>query len=285
MSRLIVNADDLGYTFGVNRAVFELYKAGAVSSATAMARGAALEGSLATGPPGLHIGCHIVLVDGLASAEPGMVSSLTRGHGFRTTLERFLFDLQRGAVRDREIELEAVAQIRALGGKGLQLTHIDTHKHTHMFPRVLRPLLRAAAQCGITALRNPFEPEWARATVTGASLVRRAETKLLSFYRARFLREVALAGMRTTAGVLGVLATGTLDASTLERLLQALADHGRPEECYELVCHPGYVDVELLAARTRLKAEREREREALGAVVPRWCGPDGPHRLVSFADV
>ena len=38
------------------------------------------------------------------------------------------------------------------------MSHLDTHKHTHIFPKVLRPLLRAAAECEVRAVRDPFGP-------------------------------------------------------------------------------------------------------------------------------
>ncbi len=285
MARLIVNADDLGYTGGIDQAIFALREANALSSATAMARGPSLARSLPNRPRSMAVGCHVVLVDGSPAAPPGEVASLLEGSGFRLSLPRFLLDLQRGRIRDRDIEQEAVAQIRSLQALGVQLTHIDTHKHTHLFARVLRPLLRAALACGIGAIRNPFEPAWARAATGGAPFGRRVQLGLLARYRAGFLREADRAGVRTTAGALGVLATGTLDAPTLERLLRALEKRADPGECYELVCHPGFHDAALDAARTRLRSERERERAALLAAIPQWTGEDGPHTLVSFADL
>ena len=293
----MVNADDLGYTAGINRAVFSLHRAGALSSATAMATGVALPETASTrsGAAGLEmdlsvglgLGCHVVLVDGLPAAPVEAVPSLLQAGRFRPTLGRFAADLLLGRIRDAEIEIEAVAQIRRLQVRGLCLTHLDTHKHTHLLPRVLRPLLRAAVQCGIGAVRNPFEPEWSRAATAALSapLVRRMELRLLAGYRAGFLREVDRAGLRTTTGALGVLATGTLQAPVLEALLAALERHGAANDCYELVCHPGFHDAALDAQRTRLRGERETERAALLDVIPRWTGAGGPHRLVSFADV
>ncbi len=291
VSRLVVNADDFGYTAGINRAVFSLYASGALSSATAMARGAALPAGWSAPAPGERppVGCHVVLVDGRPAADAGAVPSLLEGDRFRPTLGRFVADLLRGRIREAEIEIEAVAQIRLLQARGFGLTHLDTHKHTHMFPRVLRPLVRAARQCGIGAVRNPFEPEWARAATViagaGAPLVRRLEVALLAGYRAGFVRDVERAGLRTSAGALGVLATGVLRAPVLEALLAALEKHGAAADCYELVCHPGFHDAALEAARTRLRGQREVERAALLEVMPRWTGAEGPHRLVSFADL
>ncbi len=288
MSRLIVNADDLGYTPGVDRAILALHASEALSSATMMASGASHRQSAALLPERKPwVGCHVVLVDGVPSAPAGAVPSLLCPAGtgmFRPKLGRFVRDLLAGRIRDGEIEAEAIAQIRSLQALGLTVTHVDTHKHTHLFPRVLRPLLRAALQCGIRAIRNPFEPAWARSATRAAPLTRRVEVALLAQFRAGFLREVERAGLRTTAGALGVLATGTLGAASIEALLRALAQHGAPGDTYELVCHPGFHDQALDQMPTRLRAAREVERQALLEVIPRWTGQSGPHALVSFAE-
>ena len=285
MCRLIVNADDLGYTPGVDRAIMSLGKAGALSSATAMAGGKSLSATVADLPRTFALGCHVVLVDGAPTSPPESIPTLLQGEVFRPTLGRFAASLLAGRICDQEIETEAIAQIRALQSRGLRLTHLDTHKHTHLFPRVLRPLLRAALQCGIKAVRNPFEPPWARAATPGAGLVRRVEVKALGIFRDEFLREVNRAGLRTTAGAVGVLATGVLNGEVLNRLLWALQKNSAPDACYELVCHPGFHDAALDGERTRLRRERELERAALLEIIPRWTASGGPHRLVSFADL
>ena len=288
-----MNADDLGYTDGINAAVLTLHTEGALSSATVMAGGQAVKPLVRqlgrSGGLGqkISLGCHVVLVDGWPLSTAALVPSLLlrESGSFRPRLGAFALDLLRGRVKDGELEREAVAQIRSLQALGMRVTHLDTHKHTHLFPRVLRPLLRAALQCGVRAVRNPFEPRWARAATREAGVARRIQVSLLSRYRATFLEEVERAGLQTTAGALGVLATGVLQEPVLESLLEALARHGGREECYELVCHPGLADAALRALPTRLQGEREEERRALALAIPRWTGPEGPHRLVSFADL
>jgi predicted glycoside hydrolase/deacetylase ChbG (UPF0249 family) len=93
--------------------------------------------------------------------------------------------------------------------------------------------------------------------------------RLLSRLRPAFIRLVAQAGLSTTDGAIGVLATGTLDTATLERLLKvAPRSTGSREPTWELVCHPGYNDAALAAQRTRLLAARQTERAALVASLP-----------------
>jgi len=262
VKRLIVNADDFGLTSGINRAIIELHNNGALSSTTLMAKAqSTLEAAaLALNSHCLGVGCHVVLVDGepclRPSAIPTLVDSATGR--FRAGLGKFVRDLFLGRISSAEIQAEAGAQIARLQGLGIELTHVDTHKHTHMFPRVLAPLLEAAKRYGIGAIRNPFEPQWSLAATSGAPILRRAQVKILSRLRPVFQSLVARAGLATTDGAIGVLATGTLDQRTISSFLRAM-----PDGDWELVTHPGYDDVELANAGTRLLASRQVELEAL----------------------
>jgi predicted glycoside hydrolase/deacetylase ChbG (UPF0249 family) len=279
VSQLIVNADDFGLTAGVNRAILELHLGGLLTSTTLMARAAATEEAieLARATPSLSVGCHIVLVDGEPVLPPAQLGTLADPNTGRLqpTLGGFLKRLLSGRIRGAEIEAEAAAQIASLQGRGVRLTHVDTHKHTHMFPAVLRPLLRAARAAGIRAVRNPFELGWSVRATPGAPWLRRTEVTLLRRLEPAFRRIVAEEGFVTTDGAIGVLATGTLDAATVSSLLRAL-----PAGTWELVTHPGYNDGDLAQAHTRLLASRETEREALRAL----RSVTGA-RLISFADV
>jgi chitin disaccharide deacetylase len=272
VKRLIVNADDFGLTEGVNRAIIELHQRGVLTSATLMARAQATDEAiaLALANPELGVGCHVVLVDGLPILSPQRdipwLADPISGH-FKSSLGDFVSQLylgQRGLDRKRltaEIQAEAAAQIAHLQSRGLQLTHIDTHKHTHMFPPVLLPVLRAARSAGITKVRNPFEPAWSRAATPGAPFLRRLQVRLLRILEPAFHRIVAEEGFTTTQGAIGVLATGTLDKATAASLLQSM-----PDGDWELVTHPGYNDAALAQARTRLLASRETEMQALTAL-------------------
>lgn len=265
MPRLIVNADDFGLTAGVNRAVLELYRGGLLTSTTLMARAGATESALqlAQATPSLGVGCHVVLADGMPLSPPGEIPTLLdRKTGcFHTSLVAFLARLFTGRMRTEEIEAETAAQIALLRSSGVQPAHIDTHKHTHMFPQVLRPVLRAARAAGIRAVRNPFEPAWAVRATAGAKWARYAEVNALRRLQAVCRRIIEEEGFVTTDGTIAVVGTGVLNADTLRSLLSQL-----PAGTWELVTHPGYNDADLDKVRTRLRASREIEREALGVL-------------------
>jgi predicted glycoside hydrolase/deacetylase ChbG (UPF0249 family) len=244
----------------VNRAIVELNAAQVISSATLMATGPAFRDAVheAFRQPSLGVGCHVVLLDGVPQLHAAELPTLAPQGRLRSTLGAFVADLLRGRIAPREIEQEAIAQIRRLQSAGITVTHLDTHKHTHIFPAVLRPLLRAALACGVPAVRNPFEPDWSLRLTQNAPRARHLQVRTLRIFRRYFLRAVRRAGVRTTNGALGVLATGTLHVQDVLRLFTHM-----PAGTWELVCHPGYVDPALEHANTRLITTRETERVAL----------------------
>lgn len=268
MSKLIVNADDFGLTSGVNRAILELHEAGVLTSATLMARAAATDEAIeiAKAVPTLGVGCHVVLVDGEPVLPASELPTLTdpKTGRFHPTLGAFLLGVATRRIQMNEVALEAHAQIASLQDRGLRLSHVDTHKHTHMIPRVLCPVIHAARACGIRAIRNPFEPSWSVNATPNAPFLRRAQVRLFKVFAARFRQFVAQSDFVTPAGALGVLATGTLDAITMGSLLAAIP--AGSSETYELVTHPGYKDADLARANTRLLTSRETERDALRAL-------------------
>jgi hopanoid biosynthesis associated protein HpnK len=283
--RLIVNADDFGLTAGVNRAIVEGNRQGVITSATLMANAqasaAAIE--LAKSQPGLKIGCHVVLIDGVPLSAN--LLSLTNGSArFRSSLKRFAMAAVRKKVAAEEIEREVEAQLRKLQSSGITLTHVDSHKHTHMFPHVLRPLLRAARACGIRAVRNPFEPmrSWPGSMVLGTPglWLRSAGVTAFGMFAAEFRRAIKEQGMASTDGTVGIAVTGLLDQQKLLRILEAL-----PEGTWELVCHPGYSDADLQSAGTRLTQSREIELAALTSEATKEALARRKIELISYADL
>jgi chitin disaccharide deacetylase len=273
--RLIINADDFGLTCGVNRAIAEAHSQGIITSATLMANSPAFEDAvkLTRELPRLSVGCHIILVDGTSILERSRVRTLVarkagRNGQFRSSLAALAGSLLTGRVDESQVEAESTAQIKKLQASGLWVSHVDTHKHTHMFPAVARPLLRAARACGVRAVRNPFSSctalpmrvLWQRPDLWKRYL----QVRALGSLQARFLRLVADADMITSNGSLGIVATGVLDLALFETVIDSI-----PHGTWELVCHPGYSDSDLDKVRTRLRHSRVQELKLLTSATAR----------------
>jgi predicted glycoside hydrolase/deacetylase ChbG (UPF0249 family) len=279
-ARLIINADDFGLTRGINRAVLELHQAAAITSATLMANGAAFDGAvaIALANPTLGVGCHIVLTDGTPLSHPQRIPTLlgADGKNFRPSLVDFFTAVLLGKVSEDEIALEGLAQVQQLQRAGIDITHIDTHKHTHILPRVARPLLYVCERTGVGAIRSPFEEPWSLA-LGHSDPIRRLQVRLLRPLRKRFeaLPQIRDHRILTTDGTIGISATGRLDRPMLDSILAAM-----PDGLWELVCHPGYNDRDLDAVTTRLRVTREIERDALlGALSAESLHPNSPELI------
>ena len=283
MRRLIVNADDFGLTSGVNRAIVEAHSSGVVTSSTLMASGPAFAEAVefAKNTPALSIGCHVVLIDGAPVISPEKIPSLTSSQRFRDGLKSFAARALARRMNADEILAEAGAQIRKIQSAGISVTHVDTHKHTHLFPQILRPLLRAAAECGVRAVRNPFGP---RRPFRSAQLLSRPnlwtryfEVRILRRFAYRFREAVEREGFATPDGTLGIEVTGALD----ETLFRAIAENV-PEGTWEFVCHPGYNDEDLRSAKTRLRESRETELRVLTLPAARQLLASENVELISY---
>lgn len=285
MKRLIVNADDLGLTRGVNRAVVDAHQRGIVTSATLMANGPEFQHGveIAQFTPSLAIGCHVDLMQMAPVLPPEKIPTLVRDGRFRPRLPQLALAALRGHLSADEICAEAMAQMRKLQAAGIALSHFDTHKHTHVFPPVLRPLLRAARSCGVAAVRNPFEP----AAVFGGReclgspklLARYGAVRALRSMAREFRRQVEAAGLATTDGTLGIVLTGWLDRQRLCALLRHV-----PDGTWELVTHPGY-DEPALRAISSLARSRPTELQLLTSKETRRCVQECGIELISFREL
>jgi predicted glycoside hydrolase/deacetylase ChbG (UPF0249 family) len=234
--------------------------------------------------PKLSIGCHVVLIDGEPVLPPAGLPSLTQSGRFRDDLKKFAARALTGQFDPAEIAAEVTAQIRRVQAAGVCVSHLDTHKHTHIFPKVLRSLLQAAVECGVRAIRNPFGP---RLPLRLSELLKRpnlwtrwAEMRVLGTLAGKFHKAVQREGFVTPDGTLGIEVTGTLN----ETLFTAIAT-SIPEGTWEFVCHPGYNDSDLQSAKTRLRASRELELRVLTLPKAREILRRQGVRLISYRDL
>jgi predicted glycoside hydrolase/deacetylase ChbG (UPF0249 family) len=265
--QLVVNADDFGFTHDVNRGIIEAHQHGILTATTLMATGDAFDDAvrLARENPALDVGAHLVLVGGrpLASSHAGWPSSVPQ---------------MLAAIATRRIRIydELAAQVRRILDGGIRLTHLDTHKHTHLAPPVLNAVARVAEEFGIRWVRRPFDLPITAAR-GGAPWPKRATSGGLTFVRRRFERVLAERHCRTTDHFAGFQITGRFRTRELVALIQAL-----PEGSTELMCHPGRLTGELRAARTRLKESREQELAALIAPETRRAIEETGIELVNY---
>ena len=268
MRNLIVNADDLGWTEGVNRGIADAHRYGIVTSASLLANGSAFESGveLARSTPGLGVGVHLNLSDGDPVAPKELLTSLLNDQAELVGApESLLIKLARRSLPIEEVELEWDAQIQKVRDAGVEPTHLDGHKHVHMLPGLFELALRLAKKHGIAAIRISHEESMLR-TALSAGAKQKGSVVLKQGVQARGLKLLARdareqaerMGIAAADYFCGIAQTGELTREGVLRLLEIL-----PEGTTELMCHPGYADAELAKSGTRLQASRQTEVDIL----------------------
>jgi chitin disaccharide deacetylase len=268
VKNLIVNADDLGWTEGVNRGILEAFHHGIVSSTSLLANGAAFAGGVEAvrSAPGLGVGVHLNLSDGPPVADRETITSLLNNDGeFAGGPESLLLRRVRRGLLLTEVESEWDAQIQKVRYAGIAPTHLDGHKHVHMLPGLFEIALKLAKRHDIGAIRVSLEASSLRAALSSGSKqharvvmkqgVQARGLKLL----ARHAREQAeRAGISTADYFCGIAQTGELTHEGVAEFVKSL-----PDGTTELICHPGYADAALQKTSTRLQDSRQTELQIL----------------------
>jgi predicted glycoside hydrolase/deacetylase ChbG (UPF0249 family) len=226
---LVVNADDMGLTPGVCRAVHRGHTDGVVTSTSVLAVGAAFDEAAARlrDLPGLAVGAHLAIVGEdrplLSAAEiPTLVDRDGRFPlSYRTVVARGAA----GRIDPDDVRREFTAQLARVAGIGVGITHLDTHQHTHLWPAVAGVVVELAQTEGVPSVRLPTSR---RRGPVGLGV------RLLSGrLRARLQR----AGLRTTEDYAGLDESGALDEARFAGALGLLARAGAASA--EVNTHPG----------------------------------------------
>lgn len=262
MKRLIVNADDFGFTRDVNAGIVEAHTQGILTATTLMANGDAFDDAvrLAGENPELDVGVHFVLIGG---------RSLLTGQPFPADVPQLARAVYAGQLNLYD---EFAAQARKIVGAGIRPLHADAHKHTHLLAPVCRALCAVAEEFRIPFVRRPGD----------LSLPFRAPlmTRLVNAFVRRRARAMDLSAVRSTDYFAGFALTGRFQSADLQALFRQL-----PEGSTELMTHPGHCTAELRAAPTRLKESRAAELAALTAPETRAALEANQVRLTRYRDL
>ena len=278
MKQLIVNADDLGLTSGVNRGILRAFRDGIVTSASLLVTGSAFEEAvaLARQNPELDVGLHLALVEERAVLGRDVVPTLVDETGrFPRTSSEFFRRAVLGRINWDEVEREIAAQIARFQKTGLRFSHLNSHQHLHMFPPVFQIVRRLTRRIDNVWVRNSAGP-WRKSP---GILMGRWVKQLglnLTCLSARGLHGPPLPQMPD--GMFGFEVSGCLTRSALEQILRKI-----PDGLYELICHPGEGDKETCRQYRHWGYRWAEELEALTASETRCLLQEQKIALTSFA--
>ena len=277
---LVVNADDLGMSSGINSAIFEAHDEGIVTSTSLMAAGEAFDEAVlgVRARPRLGCGVHLVLHEERHLAPVERVPHLAQPDGRMRPLGPTVRALLSGKIPEEEIEAEYGAQIERVLAAGIRPTHLDSHCHLHGFARAGRVLHRLGKKHGIPWARRP--------EVSGLEDFRGSP---VSRYPVAIL--ISASHRRTRAGIpdrlrmpdrfLGLVRSGAIDEAWVERAIAGI----RGGEISELMVHPGDGSGPPDADPDHGPAARARELAAVLSPRVRALIERRGVRLVSYAEL
>lgn len=222
---LIITADDFGLHTAVNEAVERAHVDGVLDATSLMVAAPAAADAVkrARRMPHLAVGLHLVLADGPSTLPPAQIPDLVGADGsFGDHMARDgfrFFFLPR--VR-RQLATEIRAQFEAFAATGLELDHVNAHKHFHLHPTVLSLMLSIGREYGLRAVRLPAEP---------------CMTPLLKPWIALMRRRLDAAGIIHNDQVFGIARSGAMDEAALLDALSRL-----PSGITEIYGHPAIHD-------------------------------------------
>ncbi len=229
MRTLIINADDLGITPAVSKGIIKSINHGVVSRTSAMmcSENSILIKEYLKDLKG-KIGLHLQLTDGTPKLAASLIPSLVAANGKFPKKSN-----QLGRIIETEIEMEWEAQMKAFLELGISPSHLDTHHNVHRFPKAFKAICSLAQKYNL-----PVRP--------------------LSKIMSRKLESLGV--LQSSVCIESWPDKEVTTDSLVSYLVNFFKSHDQSDLPVELMCHPGYVDQDLVNRSSYLE-KRELELE------------------------
>ena len=158
-SRIIINADDFGFSADIDSAIIRFAESGAISSASLMAVGSDFNQAASwavSHQNEFSVGVHLCISDGVQSltSAQGLVNS----NGCFQPLRHLAVRAINGTLPLDAIRKEWTTQIARVRSCGIQPTHLNSHQHVHILPGIAELVVEIAAaeKLAVRHTNGPF---------------------------------------------------------------------------------------------------------------------------------
>ena len=160
MKKLIINADDFALHHSVNKGIITASEEGVLTSTSIIPSGAFFDEAvkMAILNKKIGIGVHLTLVHERPILPIARVKSLiTTKNLFHNNYLEFIKKMLNNEINYQEVYAELSAQIKAVQKTGITITHLDSHQHLHILPKITDIVLQLAQEYNIKSIRIPDE--------------------------------------------------------------------------------------------------------------------------------
>ena len=230
---IIINADDLGLSPGVNQAILKAHNLGFLSHASLMANTEYFEEAVSEIIPNcknLKIGVHV----NLTCAKALYVENILAENGLlKNDFVKLLFKRKTKKVLD-SLENEIELQILKIKDKGIEIAHIDGHEHVHIIPSINKIVRKLAKKHSIPRIREINESffttfKYNLKTASFANIIKLMILRFLSIFNEN-KKEVQF---------YSILNTCEINAENLFEYLEN-SDH----QSVEIMLHPSIIELD-----------------------------------------
>jgi len=155
---VIINADDFGLSEEINKGIVQSFKKGIVTSTSLLVNREGFEDAVIKikQNPKLDIGIHLNIFRGKPLTKLSYIVN-KKGRFLENQILFFLKYSINKKLFAKEASQEFEAQIKKAKMHKIKISHIDTEKHIHIFPEVMKAVIHIAKKYKINAIRFPFE--------------------------------------------------------------------------------------------------------------------------------
>lgn len=234
-NKLITNADDLGWSKGINKAILLASNEGYLSHASLMANTEDFTHAInevIPNAPKLKVGLHVNLTCSKALSGESLI---TDKEGFlNNTFLKLLF-LRKSKNALEKIENEIELQLQKLLDHNIQISHIDGHEHIHIIPSINKIVQKLAKKYHIERIREINEDfstsfKYNARTASIANVVKLSLLKFLSLFNSN----------KKNVEFYSILNTCEINSQNLFTYLESVK-----EKTVEVMLHPSLRDLDI----------------------------------------
>lgn len=234
VKQIILNADDLGFSLGVNKAILKASTEGYLSHASLMGNTTYFQHAIEEvipKCPRLKVGVHVNLTCASALSSE---NSLTTNGELKNTFVTLLFRRKTKRVLE-DLEKEIELQILKIKNAGVNISHIDGHEHVHIIPSINTIVRRLAKKYNISRVREINESiiesyQFNGRTASFANVIKLFLLKFLSLFNKNSKK----------VGFYSMLNTCEINAENLFLFLQKSKNY----DVVEVMVHPGILGLD-----------------------------------------
>jgi chitin disaccharide deacetylase len=240
MKQLVVTADDFGMSREINEGIKKGIRAGVITNVSIMVNMPYFDDAIRflKKYPSVLVGLHFNITEGSTKTPHNKIKTLLREDGnfynwkeggIRLLTQTFFID---------EIKLELNHQFNKLKRTGVNINHIDSHHHIHLYPAIFKEFIKLAKHKNIQVLRcRTFDIKRIFFSFKNKPTIKEVFISLLCFIDSFLFNH--LKDIHEIKGLYDLNWGVDLKGKKILNVLQNL-----PDGLTEIICHPAILSKE-----------------------------------------